>query len=241
VDAAGGCRTQAFRDGVSLPGPVRRAVEPALVYPGKGSGALRACNPCRGARALVGRSCSTGIPPSRFRPSRGRSPQNRTATGSNSISLPNRPVRSRPFPVLNDALGAAPVFTGKNKFDLLVELPTASDVCDCEPDLAVLATLPARGIIVTAPADLPDVDFVSRFFAPSVGIPEDPGNGIRPLLPRAVLGREAREGNHDRVPVLGTGWDRAGHAFRRPCPSRGPCGGGLLRHAPGLISRGTAA
>jgi len=116
-------------------------------------------------------------PPSRFRHSRGRSPQNRTATGSNSIS-PAEPAHAiPPVPGLADALGAAPVFTGKNKFDLLVELPTASDVCDCEPDLAVLATLPARGIIVTAPADLPDVDFVSRFFAPSVGIPEDPVTG----------------------------------------------------------------
>jgi predicted PhzF superfamily epimerase YddE/YHI9 len=55
-----------------------------------------------------------------------------------------------------------------------VELPAPADVCDCEPDFTVLSTLPARGIIVTAASDLPDVDFVSRFFAPSAGIPEDP-------------------------------------------------------------------
>jgi|GEM_PF-4548535 Predicted epimerase, PhzC/PhzF homolog len=190
--------------------------------------------------ALVGRSCSTGIHPLVF-DTLGDA-HRKTGRRLDRTRFPCRtgpcdPARSRPA----DALGAAPVFTGKNKFDLLVELPTASDVCDCEPDLALLAALPARGIIVTAPADLPDVDFVSRFFAPSVGIPEDPGNGIRPLLPRAVLGRKTRDGDHDRVPVLGTGRDREGHAFRRPCPSCGPCGGGLLRHAPGLISRGTAA
>ena len=43
--------------------------------------------------------------------------------------------------------------------------------------MAALAGIPARGIIVTAVSDLPDFDFVSRFFAPSVGIPEDPVTG----------------------------------------------------------------
>ena len=82
-----------------------------------------------------------------------------------------------PIPGLDEALGAAPLFVGRNKFDLLVELPTADDVCDSEPDMAALAAIPTRGIIVTAASDLTDVDFVSRFFAPAVGIPEDPVTG----------------------------------------------------------------
>jgi predicted PhzF superfamily epimerase YddE/YHI9 len=44
-----------------------------------------------------------------------------------------------------------------------------------KPDLRGLAQLPVRGLIVTAAGD--DCDFVSRFFAPSAGIDEDPVTG----------------------------------------------------------------
>ncbi len=40
-----------------------------------------------------------------------------------------------------------------------------------------MARIDARGVIVTAPADSPDVDFVSRFFAPAAGVDEDPVTG----------------------------------------------------------------
>lgn len=43
------------------------------------------------------------------------------------------------------------------------------------PDHALLAALDRRGVIITAPGD--DVDFVSRFFAPQLGVPEDPVTG----------------------------------------------------------------
>jgi PhzF family phenazine biosynthesis protein len=95
-----------------------------------------------------------------------------------TLDFPAEPAHAiPPVPGLDRALGAMAVFTGKNRFDMLVELPTASDVCDCEPDMAALAGIPARGIIVTAASDLPDFDFVSRFFAPSLGVPEDPVTG----------------------------------------------------------------
>ncbi|MBV9659810.1 MAG: PhzF family phenazine biosynthesis protein [Acidimicrobiales bacterium] len=62
----------------------------------------------------------------------------------------------------------------------LAELDDAQAVRDFVPDLALIAALPWRGLAVTALSD-PDgprgVDFVSRFFAPSVGIPEDPVTG----------------------------------------------------------------
>ncbi len=47
------------------------------------------------------------------------------------------------------------------------------------PDLAAVAALPARGVVVTAPADDPagGHDFVSRCFGPALGIPEDPVTG----------------------------------------------------------------
>ena len=45
------------------------------------------------------------------------------------------------------------------------------------PDMQALATLHPQGVIATAPGGADDVDFVSRFFAPSFGIPEDPVTG----------------------------------------------------------------
>lgn len=45
----------------------------------------------------------------------------------------------------------------------------------CTPDMAALAQLPGLGVIVTAPGI--DHDFVSRYFAPGIGIPEDPVTG----------------------------------------------------------------
>jgi predicted PhzF superfamily epimerase YddE/YHI9 len=46
-----------------------------------------------------------------------------------------------------------------------------------EADLEALAGLPAGGMIVTARSEDPDFDFVSRYFAPAFGIPEDPVTG----------------------------------------------------------------
>ena len=45
------------------------------------------------------------------------------------------------------------------------------------PDLRPCAALEARGVIVTAPGDRDGIDCVSRFFAPNVGVDEDPVTG----------------------------------------------------------------
>ena len=95
-----------------------------------------------------------------------------------TLDFPAEPVTSEaPVPGLDRALGAIPAFVGRNRFDILAELPTAADVCTLEPDMAALAGIPTRGIIVTAVSDLPHFDFVSRFFAPAAGVPEDPVTG----------------------------------------------------------------
>ena len=80
-------------------------------------------------------------------------------------------------PMLGDALGAHVVAVAKSNFDYLVELESEAVVRDLKPDLGMLASLAARGIIVTAAATTPGFDFVSRFFAPRVGVPEDPVTG----------------------------------------------------------------
>ena len=63
--------------------------------------------------------------------------------------------------------------------DLLVELTDEAAVRALGPDFTSLAELDVRGVIVTsragpATAEALGVDFVSRFFAPAVGIDEDP-------------------------------------------------------------------
>jgi PhzF family phenazine biosynthesis protein len=77
--------------------------------------------------------------------------------------------------MLIEALGREPIETYKGKTDYLVVYGVEEHVATLQPDLADLAMVPARGIIVSAPGR--QVDFVSRFFAPQVGVPEDPVTG----------------------------------------------------------------
>ena len=65
----------------------------------------------------------------------------------------------------------------RGRFDVLVELADAARVRALVPDLAPLAALGGRAVIVTAPGDRPGIDCVSRVFGPNVGIPEDPATG----------------------------------------------------------------
>jgi PhzF family phenazine biosynthesis protein len=64
---------------------------------------------------------------------------------------------------------------GRGTFDWIVELASEEELRTCQPDLPLLNKVECRGIIVTAPGDRDDV--VSRFFAPMVGVPEDPVTG----------------------------------------------------------------
>src|SRR5690606_12823866 len=82
-----------------------------------------------------------------------------------------------PPPGLGRALGVEPRYVGLSRFDLLVELDDEAVVRSLEPDLGLLRRIDARGIIVTARADGDEFDFVSRFFAPQVGVDEDPVTG----------------------------------------------------------------
>jgi predicted PhzF superfamily epimerase YddE/YHI9 len=59
--------------------------------------------------------------------------------------------------------------------DLMAVFDSETTVAGLQPDMSLLAQLDSRGIIITAPGD--HCDFVSRFFGPKVGIPEDPVTG----------------------------------------------------------------
>jgi PhzF family phenazine biosynthesis protein len=88
-------------------------------------------------------------------------------------SSPSRPLEGTASAVA-EALGGAPVAVLES-LDLMAVYERESDVRTLAPDMAKLATLGSTGVIATAPGG--DCDFVSRFFAPGVGIPEDPVTG----------------------------------------------------------------
>lgn len=72
-------------------------------------------------------------------------------------------------------LSAQPLETYMGKTDIMAVLPSQTAVEQLMPDFAALSSLSCRGIIVTATGD--GIDFVSRFFAPQVGVNEDPVTG----------------------------------------------------------------
>ncbi|HEV8420648.1 MAG TPA: PhzF family phenazine biosynthesis protein [Actinomycetota bacterium] len=95
-----------------------------------------------------------------------------------NLGFPAEPERPDPkVPEgLPRALGVPAVYVGKNRLDYLVEVESEEVLTSLAPDLALLARLPARGVIVTAPGS-GEYDFVSRYFAPAIGIDEDQATG----------------------------------------------------------------
>jgi len=81
-----------------------------------------------------------------------------------------------PSPLV-EALSVPIKYVGKNQFDYLVEVDTEEIVRTMAPNFSLLATLPVRGVMVTSIATTAGYNFVSRFFAPRVGINEDPVTG----------------------------------------------------------------
>jgi len=76
-----------------------------------------------------------------------------------------------------DALGIKPLSICKTRTNYLLEVDNEETVRQMQPDFALLKKLPVQGVIVTSRASTPGFDFVSRYFAPSVGIDEDPVTG----------------------------------------------------------------
>ncbi len=131
------------------------------------------------------------------------------------------PTLCTPQDTLNLALGAKPIETLRCQSDYLVVLQSEQAVQQLQPDFHALRTIVARGIMVTARSESPDTDFVSRFFAPRIGINEDSVTGsahcvLTPywshkLAKQKLMARQlsARGGvlhlhlQHDRVMICG--------------------------------------
>jgi predicted PhzF superfamily epimerase YddE/YHI9 len=75
------------------------------------------------------------------------------------------------------ALGCQARAVTRNRFDYLLELDSEAAVRAMAPDFTALRKIQARGVIATARASTAGFDFVSRFFAPAVGVDEDPVTG----------------------------------------------------------------
>jgi PhzF family phenazine biosynthesis protein len=73
------------------------------------------------------------------------------------------------------------VAVARNRFDILIEVADEATVRALRPDFQRLGSVAVRGVMVTARAGnelvASGVDFVSRFFAPAVGVDEDPVTG----------------------------------------------------------------
>jgi PhzF family phenazine biosynthesis protein len=94
------------------------------------------------------------------------------------LDFPLKPAaESAALEGLAEALGAAVVRAGRSQFDWLAEVESEEVLRRLKPDWAKLAVLPVRGVIVTSGPSANGNDFVSRFFAPAVGVPEDPVTG----------------------------------------------------------------
>jgi PhzF family phenazine biosynthesis protein len=94
------------------------------------------------------------------------------------LDFPAGPTSAARAPAeLTQGLGVEFTFVGTTPFDYLVEVASEEVVRGLRPDMNALARIDARGIIVTARATTPRYDFVSRFFGPNAGIPEDPVTG----------------------------------------------------------------
>jgi PhzF family phenazine biosynthesis protein len=97
------------------------------------------------------------------------------------MDFPASPPEPADPPVqLAEALGAEIKYSGKTRFDYLIEVADESTLRALKPNHHLLRELAVRGIIVTAQADPANAhryDFVSRFFAPGSGIDEDPVTG----------------------------------------------------------------
>ncbi|MEO0650288.1 MAG: PhzF family phenazine biosynthesis protein [Planctomycetota bacterium] len=110
----------------------------------------------------------------------GRLTARRTAGGI-ELDFPVRPVAAAEAPPgLLSSLGLKPeqaLTVAAGEEDWLVEVADDALLRSLSPDFARLARVDARGVIVTARGDGAPFDFLSRFFGPAVGVPEDPVTG----------------------------------------------------------------
>lgn len=119
------------------------------------------------------------VPVLRFASKSGELRVGKREDGRLELDFPVRPVK----PVRDagtkakvaEALGAAPISVYRSAVNLVAVFANEIDVARLEPDFRRVAALDCHGLVVTATGD--SVDFVSRYFAPGIGVDEDPVTG----------------------------------------------------------------
>lgn len=154
-----------------------------------GHATLAAAHAIWAAQAAAANGEASGPDAILFETASGRMKATRDEKRSIVLDFPADPPNESDVPAgLLDALGITDtVFTGRGDRDILIQLSDPDAVRSLAPDMTTLATFDTRGVVVTAPTDRalakhgetsePDADFVSRFFGPAVGVPEDPVTG----------------------------------------------------------------
>jgi PhzF family phenazine biosynthesis protein len=110
-----------------------------------------------------------------------------TAKNSNGgiiLDFPAVPQKEIEYPpeLITSIGGAKPKYVGMTKWNYLIELEDENAVLNAKPDFNLMLKLPGWGTMITAQASpngygKEGYDFVSRFFAPEKGVPEDPVTG----------------------------------------------------------------
>jgi PhzF family phenazine biosynthesis protein len=94
------------------------------------------------------------------------------------MDFPTRHSRGIGTPTgLAEAIGADVVEVTENDFNYLALLQDERTLRSVHPDMAALIRIGKPGVVITAKSEDPQYDFVSRYFAPVKGIPEDPVTG----------------------------------------------------------------
>lgn len=100
------------------------------------------------------------------------------AGGWIELNFPARYPEPAELPTgMAEALGLNPVSAARWHDDYLVEAANEAVLRELRPDFAALKALPLRAVAVTCRSKTADFDFISRFFAPQMGINEDPVTG----------------------------------------------------------------
>jgi PhzF family phenazine biosynthesis protein len=79
--------------------------------------------------------------------------------------------------IIEKAFDIRPVYIGKNDNRYLIEIDNYENLLSIKPNFQLLKSADLGRFIITVKSTLPEYDFISRFFAPGVGVPEDPVTG----------------------------------------------------------------
>jgi len=146
------------------------------------------------------------------------------------MNFPSQPPKQcNPPQELLEALGRKPIEVLSSE-DYLAVFQTEDEIVSLKPDMEKLKRLPLRGIIVTAKGK--KADFVSRFFAPKLGINEDPvtGSAHCTLIPywKTRMGKKTFYAQQVS--------QRGGELFCEDCENRVAIAGKAVKYMQGTIT-----